>query len=358
MKYEIIKYSPEFKSQVLELQTHLWGPDLALNAVYMEWKYERNPYMDIPLIYLALYKGQVVSMRGIYGAKWQISSPCQTFLIPCAGDTVTAHDHRKRGLFKKITMAAIKDLINMGYKYVFNLSAGKIVFLGSLSMGWCSVGPYQKMYLPNRYQVLRYYSRRFFRSSKEKQHPFYFIDKMGVHGRRVFLEKTPRPESMAELVKRTGSDGRIRHIKDKQYFTWRFQNPLSVYRFLFWEDASLEGYLVIQTSVNRNRISVNIVDWEAANTQVRTDLLRAAIHLSKFPELTIWLATLPDEAKALLQDTGFKLLDKERSIGPYRPSVLVRPVHQELLTTDWVLANRKLLDLTNWDLRMIYSDNY
>ncbi len=43
MKYEIIKYSLEFKSQVLELQTHLWSPDLALNAAHLEWKYERNP---------------------------------------------------------------------------------------------------------------------------------------------------------------------------------------------------------------------------------------------------------------------------------------------------------------------------
>jgi hypothetical protein len=205
---------------------------------------------------------------------------------------------------------------------------------------------------------LRYDSPRFFLSSEEKQHPFHFIDKMGVHGRRVFLEKTPRPESMAELVKQINSDGRIRHIKDQQYFTWRFQNPLSMYRFFFWEDASLEGYLVLQTSVYTNRVNVNIVDWEAANTQVLVDLLQTAIDLCKFTYLTIWSATLPDEAKILLQNADFNYVSETERIKYHYPTVLVKSVYNDMPRTDWVLANRKLLDLTNWDLRMIYSDNY
>ena len=41
---------------------------------------------------------------------------------------------------------------------------------------------------------------------------------------------------MAELVERSG-DTRIRHVRDSQYFQWRFQNPLSRYRYLLrnWE---------------------------------------------------------------------------------------------------------------------------
>ncbi|HKZ41902.1 MAG TPA: hypothetical protein VJ044_13135, partial [Candidatus Hodarchaeales archaeon] len=53
-KYTMANYQPEFKKQVVELQKHLWSPSAALNAAYLEWKYERNPYLDTPLIYLAL----------------------------------------------------------------------------------------------------------------------------------------------------------------------------------------------------------------------------------------------------------------------------------------------------------------
>jgi len=70
MEYVIVKYGPEFKQQIVKLQTHLWSPDVALNTAYLEWKYERNPYMKTPFIHLALSAGQVVGMRGMYGAKW------------------------------------------------------------------------------------------------------------------------------------------------------------------------------------------------------------------------------------------------------------------------------------------------
>ena len=43
--YEFVRYQPDLKGQVVELQTHLWSPSLALNTAYFEWKYERNPYL-------------------------------------------------------------------------------------------------------------------------------------------------------------------------------------------------------------------------------------------------------------------------------------------------------------------------
>src|SRR5262245_47034570 len=141
MEYEIVKYCSEFKQQVVKLQTHLWGPDVAVNSAYLEWKYERNPYMKTPFIHLALSAGQVVGMRGMYGAQWQIGCPAQTFLAPCAGDLVLAPDHRNRGLVTKIMETAADDLADNGYSYTFNFSAGLATQLGSLTTGWHSVGP-------------------------------------------------------------------------------------------------------------------------------------------------------------------------------------------------------------------------
>ena len=354
MNYEIVKYHPEFRSQVLELQSHLWGPDVALNAAYLEWKHEHNPYVETPLIYMALCGGQVVGMRGMFGAKWQIGHPSQTFFGPCAGDSVIAPDHRNRGLYRKLTMAALNDLTNSGHTYVFSLSANKIAYCGSLAMGWCGIGTLQVMH---RRSVDGLSSV----SSAEEPHPFYFLDRnaagsQGEASPYVSVEPTPRPEALAELVARIGGDGRMRHVRDQQYFAWRFQNPRAVYRFLFWEDARLEGYLILRKWVYTDRVGVRIVDWEATNAQVRTDLLQAAIRWGEFAELTIWCATLPNEAKALLQMTGFKQLEDKGGMTRYLPTVLVRPVRDEMLKGDWVFAGRRLLDLDNWDLRMIYSD--
>ena len=50
---------------------------------------------------------------------------------------------------------------------------------------------------------------------------------------------------------------------------------------------------------------------------------------------------------------------KNTQFGPVTSEKgLVKCRYQEISSSDWVLANRQLLDLANWDLRMIYSDNY
>jgi hypothetical protein len=168
---------------------------------------------------------------------------------------------------------------------------------------------------------------------------------------------------MAELVERIGSDGRLRQVRDQEYFAWRFQNPLSRYQFFFWDDATLEGYLVLRTRVDGK--SGSIVDWEGTNMKVRAGLLQAVLQWGKFDRLAVWTVTLPTEVKTLLYNAGFNPLKKTESIGRAhsvrapRPMVLLKAVRRDILAeADWVIAHRRLLDLDNWDLRMIYADNY
>src|SRR5215210_4976470 len=140
MGYEIVRYSPEFEAAVVELQTHLWSPDVAVNRAYLEWKYDRNPYMATPFIHLALHGGRVVGMRGMYGASWEIGRPAQAFLVPCAGDLVVLPEHRNRGLVRKIIERAADDLAASGHTYAFSLSASLVTQVSSLTAGWRSVG--------------------------------------------------------------------------------------------------------------------------------------------------------------------------------------------------------------------------
>ena len=105
---------------------------------------------------------------------------------------------------------------------------------------------------------------------------------------------------------------------------------------------------------------ITIVDWEASHMEARADLLRAAVQWGNFDTMTVWSASLPDEVKALLGECGFYFLEEAYSLehGLYCPSILVRPVRSEMLQLDWKLANRRLLDMSNWDVRAIYSDDY
>jgi hypothetical protein len=162
---------------------------------------------------------------------------------------------------------------------------------------------------------------------------------------------------MAELVMQVGHDGRIRHVRDRTYFAWRFQNPLSRYRFLYWDEDGLKGYLVLQEYVTQylSRTRVNIVDWEATSLQAREGLLRAAVSCCGFFDMGIWTSTLDSEKKMLLRNAGFNPVNESKSMAHQPYCLLVRPVRDEIRGTDWVIANMSLLDMANWDVRLIFS---
>jgi GNAT superfamily N-acetyltransferase len=379
-EYAIIQYRPEHKNDVVELQKHLWSPRSDLNRSYLEWKYEQNPYRQEPLIYLALCDGRVVGMRGMLGAMWEAGTPPKTFLGICTEDSVIHPDHRNRRLSTKIMKTAFEDLAAHGHQYLYSLSAAPVTFISSLAMGWKNVGPFELQALRSRraerFEILSKQvskMRFFWRWADRLPGHLWATRRKPLHELRdcpsicqqterfrIVLGKSPRAGDMADLVARMEYDGRIRHVRDREYLSWRFLNPHSRYLFLYWEEEMLEGYLVLQEYVSefRSRAQVNIVDWEGTSREVRANLLHAAVGLCPFPDLNIWTSTLPEESKSLVRDAGFRPVH-EATAGTkdIPPSLLVRSLQAGVPAADWSLEDRRLLDMANWDMRMVYSMN-
>jgi hypothetical protein len=93
------------------------------------------------------------------------------------------------------------------------------------------------------------------------------------------------------------------------FFDWRFQNPRSEYRFLYWGDEQIDGYLALRGRINHNDGKVMIVDWEATELEIARQLLQAAIQLGDFTALSIWSETLSLDMKQLLTDFGFQFAE-------------------------------------------------
>jgi GNAT superfamily N-acetyltransferase len=370
--YEIVRYDTALKGEIATLQRHLWGGDVAANTAYFEWKYEQNPYFKEPLVYLAVTDGRVVGMRGMHGSRWEVGTPSETFLIPAAADLVIAPDHRGRGLFARIMRAAVDDLAARGYSCAFCLSPGPVTLAGSLATGWRAAGfmrPLRRETPTHQaarvlYEVLRKLplprwsvdATRSLAASVERT-PFNALDHRGRRpgtSRSLSLAQAPRVEAMADLVRRIGHDGRLRHVRDEIYLAWRFRNPLYDYRFLFWDGDCLEGYLVLQVYRFGLPRVVNIVDWEGTSSGVRAELLRAAIEWGQFPNLGVWAASLPEDTLTQLQDASFVPFG-HGPLARYLPSVLVRAVPEDRRVAELTLGGRRLLDSATWDMRMVYS---
>lgn len=391
MEYEIVIYRPEFKDGVLKLLENLWTPLPAVNAACFDWMYHHNPYYDQPLIYLALDRGRVVGMRGMGGAKWETGASRRQFLIPCPCDLVIAPDHRNRGIISRIMRFAFDDLRKRGIEYVFNLSAVQVTFLNSLAMGWRSIGPLQESIRTDTREgpgerlksLLRRWPSAFRLAKSVKHRPFLrrcahavgfaspadarptfslldrnFRSGKRVSGRRVVLEKSPRPDAMADLVERVGSDGRIRHVRDREYLAWRFVDPLGAYRFLYCGQSKLEGYLVLGAPAFPAagwRPRPLVFDWEATSAEVFEELLLAAIHLGEFPQMAAWERAVPPPAAPVLAKAGFRPGKAAAGKREYRPTVLVRATGETKDPAEWRLAGSPLLDASSWDVRPIYS---
>lgn len=368
-RYEIVKYTPELKRPLVQLQTHLWSGELALNDAYFRWKYEENPYLREPLVHLALCDGQVVGMRGMCGSLWQVGAPPETFVAPYADDLVVAPEHRNQGLFTRIMRTALDELAGRGLDYVFNLSASRVTSLGSLATGWKSAGGVGPVCRRSQRDVVRRgvrtalaRTRRFVSTPLfapvDRRGLFARLDRAAARLRKyggVSLSRDARPEAMANLVARLPLDGRIRHVRDATYFAWRFRNPLREYRFLYAGDDRLDGYMILQCrrGGHGSSLRVSVVDWEGTDAPIRQALLDAAL-TGAFAELVTWAASLDADTRDLLHRRAFTSIDQADTARGV-PGILIRPVRDDALRTDWTIGGRRLLDLANWDVRMLYS---
>ncbi len=396
--YQIVRYEPAFNEQIVALQRYLWGPNVALNAAYLTWKYGKNPYVDETLIYLALCDGQVVGMLGSFGVQWEIGQTTKLRSLSLA-DLVIEPAHRNRKLFPALIKFVLADLAQRNYPFIFDLTASPEVAVVMLMNGWRSLHlqtahrsnvqqaiatTEHSSWLRTGYHCLRSYAKnspllavgyrklRFIQQRlsaspaiSQSAHPFQRFDhnytqRKAQNAAPITVQTAPRPAQMIELLSRLPKDQRIRHTRDEQYLTWRFQNPLARYRFLFWADTQLEGYLILQTNrqAQADTAWVNVVDWEATNEQVRTDLLKAALTWGEFKEVELWSATLAEQTKTRLDQAGFCFHNRTGSAvrDGRGERVMLYSLPPERVQSAWTLGNYHLLDLANWDIRMIYSD--
>jgi hypothetical protein len=370
-EYEIVRYRPTHKSQVAKLQTHLWSSDSKLAARYLEWKYEENPYAKEPVIYLAFRSGELVGMRGFYPSKWELGSPRETHSLLVADDAVIVPSQRNRRLSTVIMRAAFEDLAKSGHEYVLNLTGSPVTVVSSLAMGWKSAGPLEPISLETGLNLARQgrrllkgtafgrrYAESIFLRSPAERDPFNHLDRMSSRqmASAISIEREARPDAMAALVNRLGHDGRIRHVRDREFLAWRFRNPLSIYRFLYWGTSQLEGYLVLKCehSTTPNPSKVRIVDLEGTSAAIRSELLDAAIDRGRFREFFAWSATLSEETRDHLATRDFKAAELDlRARGC--PCVLVKRISNQTNGSKWMLGNHKLTDLADWDMRMLYT---
>ena len=391
-RYQFEALDPESLDEIVPLILQLGGSPRSAHVGYLTWKYVNNPYLTDPMIYVVRSEGRVVGMRGMFGTSWAVPGMGEPQVLPCSTDTMIAPEHRSKSLFTDLTDFALAGLVDRGYRYVINMGATPANHIASiLNLGWLKVGSYEPVvrstravgapgrreatpktaspldplvsrlkrskWLKNAVRDSRTARRNTFGVS-----PFVELDQhQERRGADNSLEITsaPRPQTMARVAAHFDNPGRIHHVRDETYFAWRFANPLArdrwfagrVHRrFFFLRGGSGESYAVFQGAPGRPEL--RLVDW-AGDVATFAELLKTAIALIEPSLLSTWSATLPGVIKTHLAQSGF--VTDQRTPQARWQGLLIKAL-DSAPGAEPALGKQPLLDVNNWDLRMIQSD--
>lgn len=372
--YTVLPYRAEHAEAVAKLHRFLGTPDPEKNAAYLAWKYDRNPYLQWQHFYVAVHEGEVVGTSAYYGSLWEGGNA--TLVIPCGAEFVILPEHRGRGLFG--AMLGFDDLAAHGHPIALSLSAVPKVAGGLRARGSVyvsSVGVFvRKSCVQKAVESTKSWIKAKFvrtetlRSIGARRRPTESLAGEAVPARAFTrfderaascasslpcaVARTARAKAMAELVGRLAWDGRLRHRRDETYLAWRYENPLSDYRFLYAGNGSLDGYLVLQAPRYGKPGPVNIVDWEAATPTLQRHLLKVALALGDFRQIRAWSFGLSRDRPHTLAEFGFM----PEPVGAHPQLSVMIKVLSDALGAPPLIGGNSLLDPSRWHYRMIFSD--
>ena len=114
--YTVRPYRPADRAGVLALhETVFDGGDPA----WFAWKYENNPYVEEPAVFVAEHDGEVVGARPYLAYRMRAGD--DSHLALQTGDTMVHPDHRRQGVFTRMTAASFEAYADGEPSFTFSV---------------------------------------------------------------------------------------------------------------------------------------------------------------------------------------------------------------------------------------------
>ncbi|MGH2636010.1 MAG: GNAT family N-acetyltransferase [Actinomycetota bacterium] len=284
-------YGPRDEAAVLELLTASLGggPAGRRPAEFFRWKHLENPFGRSFLL-LAEDAGRVVGLRAFM--RWRFESEGRVVTAARAVDTATDPEYQGRGIFTRLTLAAL-DALRDEVDLIFNTPNEKSL-PGYLKMGWEVLGT-----VPVWVGVRR--PIRFARGVGSIGEPNEVPPQIPVSAPAA-SEVLEDEEGVASLLRLPGRDGRLSTPRDGAYLRWRYgAAPLLDYRAVrVSERGRLRGFAVFRVRTRGALIEASVADAVAEPGDVVTTakLLRAVARASRVDHVAASFASGTDAARA------------------------------------------------------------
>ncbi|MFV9482456.1 GNAT family N-acetyltransferase [Christiangramia sp. ASW11-125] len=286
------------------LKASLGEKHLILSEDIWRFKHLDNPFGE-SITLLAVENNKIVGVRAFM--KWQWAQSKKIYSALRAVDTATHPEHQGKGIFKKLTLAAVEVATNAGDNFIFN-TPNDLSRPGYLKMGWQPVGKISVGVKPS------------FSFLKFKKIPDYYSIQKNV----TTFEINCLCDKWNEILSMSNS---YFTPKSAEFLSWRYENnPLQEYKVICEDSYYIAGYIKKRGNLKELRIAEFIFDEKMVTSK---DLRRI---ISKFQKnLSTHLISFSPEL--------LKLRGKKGNFGPL------------LVLNELNLSSHEktdLIDISNW----------
>lgn len=324
---------------------------------WFAWKYEENPYVDDVPIFVAEAGGTLVGARPFFALDMSVGGERRLALQPA--DTMVHPDHRRRGLFTRMTETAIEEYGDEEPSFFFNFP-NENSSSGYLNLGWRTVTEQSTYYrIQNPSELARHRD-----SDALASVGGVVLDPLLSKYNRLSNARAPSEgdvtvrrydsvpaATMASIADRAPTRG-IHAFRDERFYDWRFGNPNWEYVAYVAEVAGepVAG-MVAGTSVGSGPTTTKVTDVVPVRRDAANDELEALLHRvvreHADSDLLAATAALPESS---LRRAGFRGDDRPPiSYVANRTTHVVRPFDGE-----WVQNGVDIADGDNW--RFTFSE--
>ncbi|MFW6320465.1 MAG: GNAT family N-acetyltransferase [Halohasta sp.] len=228
-EYQVRPYRPGDREKFCSLYETVWGR--RKDADWFAWRFEANPYRDGVQMVVAERDGELVGAEPLLAFRLRIDGSVHEVYQPV--DWIVAPDHRRRGLFTRMTERVLDRFLPEVSLFV-NFP-NELLLPGLKKFGWRTVGP-----VGCRYRVQD--TRPFVERANAEPLPAAArtAANVGAPLVRAGLDVLDRLSSPPEITVERSSEvpvdvirglyasaqPRASHfVRDREFLRWRFANP-------------------------------------------------------------------------------------------------------------------------------------
>lgn len=270
-EYTIRRFQDEDTAPYLDLYEEVFGSHV--DRTWFDWKYRNNPFIDHVPIFVATSGGNLVGARSFFALPVRLDGEKIMALQPC--DTMVRAEHRRRGVFTRLTERAIEFYRDRVPQLCFNFPNEKSL-PGNLKVGWRVVANKTVWYrIQNPGAVARGVTDRW---------PIRFASRLvspiasGYLATREYLDNGDRTVGTVERCTSLPSD-RLSSLyvddaptgihvpRDSRFLKWRYRNPRWTYRTYILRSEENDVAAIVTGTREANGITkTKLVDFLAATS--------------------------------------------------------------------------------------------